>query len=75
MVIGFGFGTIVVIVLLVVLTSFRVLREYQRRGALHATAGANSHRDHLAGPVRVRGSRRHRHVADARPTLSAAGAV
>ena len=30
MVIGFGFGTIVVIVLLVVMTSFRVLREYQR---------------------------------------------
>src|SRR6202165_4481834 len=30
MVIGFGFGTIVVIVLLVVMSSFRVLREYQR---------------------------------------------
>ena len=30
MVIGFGFGTIVVIILLVVMTSFRVLREYQR---------------------------------------------
>src|SRR5213595_4325688 len=30
MVIGFGFGTIVVIVLLVVMTSFRVLREYER---------------------------------------------
>src|ERR1700719_2799917 len=30
MVIGFGFGTIVIIVILVIMMSFRVLREYQR---------------------------------------------